>query len=218
MSYLRQCPALTTGAKTMGALLMGAVIALPAATVIAPRVAHAQNQSEGYKFLNAVRESKNNEVLEMLGRPGSSIVNARDVSTGEGALHIVIKRADETYLRFLLQKGADANLRDGKGNTPLLLAVTLGQTDMIPILTAAGANPNLANSAGETPLIRAVQRRDIAMIRVLLNENADPDQADIIAGMSARDYAKQDGRNVVVTKLLADAPKKIRKAVSGPKF
>ena len=218
MSYIRQCPALTTGAKTMGALLMVGVIALPAASVIAPRVAHAQNQSEGYKFLNAVRESKNNEVLEMLGRPGSSIVNARDVSTGEGALHNLIKRAAETYLRFLLQKGADANLRDGKGNTPLLLAVTLGQTDMIPILTAAGANPNLANSAGETPLIRAVQRRDIAMIRVLLNENADPDQADIIAGMSARDYAKQDGRNVVVTKLLADAPKKTRKAVSGPKF
>jgi len=96
--------------------------------------------------------------------------------------------------------------------------VTLGQTGMIPILTAAGANPNLANSAGETPLIRAVQRRDVGMIRVLLTEGADPDQADIMAGMSARDYAKQDGRNPVVTKLLADAPKKVKKAVSGPKF
>ena len=100
----------------------------------------------------------------------------------------------------------------------LLLAVTLGQTNMIPILTAAGANPNLANSAGETPLIRAVQRRDVGMIRVLLAENADPDQADIIAGMSARAYAKQDGRNPIVSKLLEDAPKKVRKAVSGPKF
>ncbi len=178
----------------------------------------AQQQSAGYKFLSAVRDAKNNEVLEMLGRPGSNIVNARDVTTGEGALHIVIKRGDETYLRFLLQKGADANLRDGKGNTPLLLAVTLGQTGMIPILTAAKANPNLGNSAGETPLIRAVQRRDIGMIRILLNEGADPDQTDIIAGMSARAYAKQDGRNPVVTKLLEDAPKKTQKAVSGPKF
>ncbi len=178
----------------------------------------AQQQSAGYKFLSAVRDAKNNEVLEMLGRPGSSIVNARDITTGEGALHIVIKRGDETYLRFLLQKGADANLRDGKGNTPLLLAVTMGQTGMIPILTAAKANPNLGNSAGETPLIRAVQRRDIGMIRILLNQGADPDQADIIAGMSARAYAKQDGRNPVVTKLLEDAPRKTQKAVSGPKF
>ncbi|MEG8026017.1 ankyrin repeat domain-containing protein [Sphingomonas aurantiaca] len=197
-------------------LMLAAAILTPALGVATP--SFAQGQSEGYKFLSAVRDAKNNDVLEMLGRPGSNIINTRDVTSGEGALHIVIKRSDEVYLRFLLQKGADANLRDGKGNTLLLLAVTLGQTGMIPILTAAGANPNLANSAGETPLIRAVQRRDVGMIRVLLTEGADPDQADIMAGMSARDYAKQDGRNPVVTKLLADAPKKVKKAVSGPKF
>ena len=198
-------------------LMLAATLLTPAlACVAAP--AFAQGQSEGYKFLSAVRDAKNNEVLEMLGKPGSNIINTRDVTSGEGALHIVIKRGDEVYLRFLLQKGADANLRDGKGNTPLLLAVTLGQTNMIPILTAAGANPNLANSAGETPLIRAVQRRDVGMIRVLLAENADPDQADIMAGMSARAYAKQDGRNPIVSKLLEDAPRKVRKAVSGPKF
>ena len=197
-------------------LMLATALLTPALGMAAP--AFAQGQSEGYKFLSAVRDAKNNDVLEMLGRPGSNIINTRDVTSGEGALHIVIKRSDEVYLRFLLQKGADANLRDGKGNTPLLLAVTLGQTGMIPILTAAGANPNLANSAGETPLIRAVQRRDVGMIRVLLTEGADPDQADIMAGMSARDYAKQDGRNPVVTKLLADAPKKVKKAVSGPKF
>lgn len=198
-------------------LMLAATLLTPALACVAVP-AFAQGQSEGYKFLSAVRDAKNNDVLEMLGRPGSNIINTRDVTSGEGALHIVIKRSDEVYLRFLLQKGADANLRDGKGNTPLLLAVTLGQTNMIPILTAAGANPNLANSAGETPLIRAVQRRDVGMIRTLLAEGADPDQADIMAGMSARDYAKQDGRNPVVTKLLADAPKKVRKAVSGPKF
>ena len=213
MPYIRPLSSLR-----LSALLMVATVALPVAAIVATEAAQAQNQSEGYKFLNAVRESKNNDVLEMLGRPGSSIVNARDVTTGEGALHIVITRGDETYLRFLLQKGADANLRDGKGNTPLLLAVTTGQAGMIPILTAAKANPNLGNSAGETPLIRAVQRRDVGMIRTLLTEGADPDQADIMAGMSARDYAKQDGRNPVVSTLLAEAPKKTRKAVSGPKF
>ena len=200
----------------IGLILATTLLTPVLACVTAP--AFAQGQSEGYKFLSAVRDAKNNDVLEMLGKPGSNIINTRDVTSGEGALHIVIKRGDEVYLRFLLQKGADANLRDGKGNTPLLLAVTLGQTGMIPILTAAGANPNLANSAGETPLIRAVQRRDVGMIRTLLTEGADPDQADIMAGMSARDYAKQDGRNPIVSKLLVDAPKKVKKAVSGPKF
>ena len=189
---------------------------LPIALLAAP--ATAQQQSESYKFLTAVREAKGDEVTAMLGRPGSQIINTRDIGSGEGALHIVVRRGDETYLRFLLQKGADANLRDGRGNTPLLLAVTGGQAGMIRILTDARANPNLANASGETPLIRAVQRRDATMVRDLLAAGADPDQTDNIAGLSARDYATQDTRNAAIGKLIAETPKKAKRAVAGPKL
>jgi len=191
-------------------LLSLALIAAPVA---------AQQQSEGYKFLSAVREAKNNDVLQILGKPGATPINARDVTTGEGALHIVIKRGDATYLRYLLQKGADPNLRDGKGNTPMLLAAQLSQADMIPILAAAKANPNLANSAGETPLIRAVQQRNVPTVRALLAAKANPDQTDNIAGQSARDYATQDTRYPVLASLFADLPRQGRNpAVAGPKF
>ena len=192
-------------------------LALAALAMLAAPAA-AQQQSEGYKFLQAVRDSKNNDVLQMLGRPGATPINARDITTGEGALHIVIRRGDTTYLRYLLQKGADPNLRDGKGTTPMLLAAQLSQADMIPILAAAKANPNLANAGGETPLIRAVQQRNLPTVRALLAANADPDQTDNLAGMSARDYATQDSRNPALARLLADAPKRARAAVSGPKL
>ncbi|MEK9210629.1 MULTISPECIES: ankyrin repeat domain-containing protein [unclassified Sphingomonas] len=191
------------------AALLG-VIAMPATAQMM--------QSESYKFLQAVREAKGNDVTNMLDRPGASIINTRDVTSGEGALHIVIKRGDETYLRFLLQKGADPNLRDGRGNTPLLLAVGGGQSEMIRILTAAKANPNIGNASGETPLIRAVQRYDIGMVRELLAAGADPDQADNVAGLTAREYASQDPRNTAIAKLFAETPKKTRAAVAGPKF
>ncbi|KTT97183.1 ankyrin [Sphingomonas yabuuchiae] len=193
----------------LAAMLLGA-LAMPAGAQMM--------QSESYKFLQAVREAKGNDVTNMLDRPGASIINTRDVTSGEGALHIVIKRGDETYLRFLLQKGADPNLRDGRGNTPLLLAVAGGQPDMIRVLTAAKANPNIGNASGETPLIRAVQRHDIGMVRELLNAGADPDMADSVAGLSAREYASQDARNTAIAKLFADTPKKTRAAVAGPKF
>lgn len=177
----------------------------------------AQQQSESYKFLQAVRDAKGNEVTQMLDRPGSALINTR-TTAGEGALHIVVKRGDATYLRFLLQKGADPNLRDARGNTPLLLAVQGGHADMIPVLAAARANPNLGSSSGVTPLILATQARSIDMVRLLLAAKADPDQADRVAGQSARDYAAGDPRNTAIAKLFAETPKRVRGAVSGPKF
>jgi uncharacterized protein len=189
-----------------------------AALLLAAAPATAQFQSASYKFLQAVKDSKNQDVEDALNKPGSSIINTRDPSSGEGALHIVVKRGDATYLRFLLAKGADPNLRDGRGNTPLILAVIGGYADLVPILTQRGANLNQGNSSGETPLIMAVHRRDTSMVHDLLAAGADPDQRDIVAGQSARDYAKTDTRSPVIAKMLADAPVVKKKVVSGPKL
>lgn len=191
--------------------------ALLAALLLAPPAA-AQYQSESYKFLQAVRSSKNNEVIEALNRPGSTLVNTRDRTTGEAALHITVKRGDIPYINFLLQKGADPNIRDSRSATPLLIAVDAGQNEVVPILLQHKANPNLANGSGETPLIRAVQRRDLPLVRTLLAAKANPDQKDIIAGLSARDYAQRDTRSPAIAKLLADAPRQGSAAVAGPRL
>ena len=193
-------------------------IALGAALLGTTIPAQAQNQSEGYKFLQAVKDAKGSDVERMLRVPGTTVLNTRDYSTGEGALHIVVRRNDGTYLRYLLAQGANPNIRDGKGNTPLVLATSLGEIDLIQTLLDKKANVNLANSSGETPLIFAVQRRDLGMARTLLAAGADPDQADIIAGKSARDYAIEDTRSTAMAKLMAETPKKARRAVSGPRL
>ncbi|MBY0581325.1 MAG: ankyrin repeat domain-containing protein [Sphingomonas sp.] len=175
-------------------------------------------QSAGYKFLEAVKDAKGEEVTEALNKIGSTIVNTRDFSTRETALHIVAKRGDAVYTRFILQKGGDPNLRDRDGNSPLMVAVTLGNAELVPILIDGKANVNLANDSGETPLIRAVQRRSTQMIRDLLAAGADPDQADSIAGKSARAYANEDVRTPALAKMFADVPKRERRGVSGPKL
>ena len=191
-------------------------VALAALVLTVP--AAAQFGSEGYQFLQAVKESKNDDVIKALDKPGQHIVDTRDVNTGEAALHITVRRGDVPYTTFLLQKGADPNVRDGKGTTPLMLAADTGQDDVVEVLLLARANPNLANAAGETPLIRATQRRDLALARELLANGADADQRDIIAGLSARDYAMRDGRSPALVKLFADTPKRSRAPVAGPRL
>jgi ankyrin repeat protein len=188
-----------------GALLASA---LPAAAQI--------KGSPGYEFLNAVREDKDADVDKILAKPGTRIIDTQDPNSGEGALHIVAKRNDSRYTAYLLAKGANPNLKDKAGNTPLLLAIDRGYAGLIPILLKGKANPNLAGEGGQTPLIKAVLRRDEDMVRALLDAGSDPDRKDYLAGKSARDYANEDTRNSSLAKVFADIPVKSRRAVSGP--
>jgi len=201
----------------MLARILGTALAAALLGTTAPASAQIGG-SDSYKFLQAIRDAKGDDVMTFLNKPGTTIINTRDYKTGETALHIVVKRGDMTYLRFLLAKGADPNAKDDKGITPLLLAATTGESEMIQLLVTSGANVNLGNSSGETPLIRAVQNRDLATARILLTAGADPDQPDLLAGKSAREYATDDARSPAMAKLMADTPKKPRRAVSGPKF
>ena len=108
-------------------LFAGAVVGLfaPVASGIVAPPATAQF-SDSYNFLKAVTDRKGEEVEKFLGEPGTVIINTRDSSTGRTALHIVIERRDSTWLGFLLQRGANPNLADKKGTTPLMLATQLG--------------------------------------------------------------------------------------------
>ena len=160
--------------------------------------AAAQFQSDGYKFLEAVKEREGDVVTQYLKEPGSTLVNTRDITSGETALHIVTRRRDPVWIRFLAQNGANPNIRDKNGETPLQVAVIVGPIDSVEALLKAGADINTTNVAGETPLITAVHRRDVPMVRLLLEKGAKPDQNDN-SGRSARDYvALQSGNTLLL--------------------
>lgn len=161
-------------------------LAALAATALAVPAA-AQMFSEGYEFLKAVKDRDGDAATSALNQPGSVLVNARDIASGETALHIVVARRDLVWLRFLLQKGANPNIAAKNGVTPLVLATNLGFNDGVEALVEGGARVDVTNAAGETPLIAAVHRRDTALVRLLLEKGANADRTDN-SGRSARDY------------------------------
>jgi ankyrin repeat protein len=197
-----------------------AVAMVAAALLLAAVPASAQHYSDGYKYLQAVEKSDLTTVKELVAK-NSTVIDSRDISDGHSALHIVIKRRDASWLRYLLSLGTNPNMADKKGVTPMMLASQIGFVQGIEMLAQKGARIDDSNDAGETPLILAVHKRDIPMLRILLAAGADPDRSDN-SGRTARDYARQDGP---ASSTLAeidkyDKAKKSRKATQtyGPTF
>ena len=179
----------------------GMTLALALLAAVATPLA-AQNYSEGFTFLKAVRERNGATADRILSNPSSVAINHRDPATGEGALHILVRGRDLTWLTFMLGRGARVDIGDREGNTPLILAAQIGWRDGAEQLLGRGAGVNLGNNSGETPLIFAVRRRDLPMVRLLMSQRADPNQTDHSSGNSAIDYARQDARSAAILREL----------------
>lgn len=184
-----------------------------ALALLSPVAAQAQF-SDSYNFLKAVKDADGQKVTDLIQKPGSTVINSRDVTTGETALHLVIARRDSTWLAFLLAKGANPNLTDNSGTSPLMKAVQARFQDGVILLLSGGAQVDKANGSGETPLIRAVQLHDVAVVRLLVAHGANADRRDSIAGMSARDYAERESRTPGLVDALSAA--KTSAAPQGP--
>jgi ankyrin repeat protein len=180
---------------------------LTAFALVLSAPAAAQFQSEGYKFLEAVKDREGDVATEMLNKPGTQVINTRDITSGDTGLHLVVQRRDVLWIRFLLQRGADPNIRNKKGVSPIQLATAMGFTDGVEALIKGGANVNVSDQTGETPLIAAVHQRNPELVRVLLAQGADPDHNDN-SGRSARQYMELMTGNTLMKQVFQDADDK----------
>lgn len=170
-------------------MIAGTALVL-AAAVTAP--AAAQFYSEGYQFLEAVKERNGTDATQMLNQPGSTVINSRDITSGETGLHVTVARRDLVWTRWLLQEEANPNIADNRGRTPLTVATEIGFLEGVEALIRGGARVDVATQTGETPLIFAVHARNIELMQMLLRAGADADRTDN-TGRSAREYAAMAG-------------------------
>ncbi|MFL6767168.1 MAG: ankyrin repeat domain-containing protein [Sphingomicrobium sp.] len=194
-----------------------AVLAL--ALALAPAVATAQgmglNASDGEAFLNAIKDGDSNKALELVNQPGSRVANYRGYN-GDTALHMVTRKRELDWVGFLLSRGADPNIGDSNGDTPMMIAASIGFEEAATQMLRRGARVDATNRRGETALTVAVQQRQPRVVELLLRAGANPDKADHVTGYSPRDYAKRDTRNPQLLKLIETIKPAAKKAVSGP--
>ncbi len=86
----------------------------------------------------------------------------------------LVRSSDAARMRGLFEKGFDApNIRDGKGNTLLMLASYNGQLEMTRVLLENGADPQIANDMGQIPLAGAAFKGNVEMAKVLVEHGAN---------------------------------------------
>ncbi|MES2603630.1 MAG: ankyrin repeat domain-containing protein, partial [Pseudomonadota bacterium] len=89
-----------------------------------------------------------------------------------GTIAAAARANDLAESRELIRAGADINLPEPDGTTPLLWAVYNSSPELVQLLLDAGADPNAANSLGITPLLQASRYGNAVVVSALLASGA----------------------------------------------
>jgi ankyrin repeat protein len=98
----------------------------------------------------------------------------------------------EDIVRFLLEHGAETDVRDGNLWTPLHRTIEGGYATVASLLIKHGADVNAKDDMGRTPLHHATRVGNIALAKVLLDNGADINVVSV-EGKRALDMVKLGG-------------------------
>lgn len=123
-------------------------------------------------------------------------------------IHYAAGQGSPETIRLLVERGANINIKDKYGRTPLHLLALFKRGEVVDLLLELGADINSKDEDGLTPLQSAVKEGSPGTLRALLKHNPDLEQKDRY-GQSLLDLAfrvpGRDGRRAEVAVMLYEA-------------
>ncbi len=105
-------------------------------------------------------------------------------------LHYAVIKNNEYITKYLLEIGANSNLRFEDGATPLIIASENGEAGICLLLLQNGALVNEVDDYGNDALVKAVLYGRTEIVNLLLQFGADPYNKRVI-GKTAIDLAAE---------------------------
>ncbi|MFB6704397.1 ankyrin repeat domain-containing protein [Streptomyces sp. NPDC056333] len=107
----------------------------------------------------------------------SASMNRRQRKKLSRHLFVAVLMGETARVKTLLQTGADPELADSEGTTPLYVASVNGEAEIVRLLLAAGASPDTESKglgSEGTPLCAAACWGHAEAVHALLTHGADP--------------------------------------------
>ncbi len=111
------------------------------------------------------------------------------------------QRGDREAVLKLLEEGADINVGDAQGRTPVMIATYQHNTDMVRVLLQAGADVNIRDNNKENPLLHAGAQGWLDILSLAIEAHADTRLTNRFGGISIIP-ASERGHVEVVRELL----------------
>jgi|GEM_PF-1460957 len=121
------------------------------------------------------------EAMILLLRSGAVVEGKGTPGDATPLLVAVINKQLEAA-RILLGCGANPNVRDDEGDSPLRMSVEKDDREMATLLLRCGADKTInsfGGFSGMTALGRAVWQLNVPMVKLLLDAGADPESLDL---------------------------------------
>lgn len=93
---------------------------------------------------------------------------------GETVLHLIARKPNqEAIVKYFIDKGVDMTKTDHRGNTPLMLASSAKDLNVVKLLSAKIKDINAKNAKGESALTQAVRGSSPEVMAYLMEKSAD---------------------------------------------
>uniref|UniRef100_A0A3B4X162 Ankyrin repeat and EF-hand domain containing 1a n=1 Tax=Seriola lalandi dorsalis TaxID=1841481 RepID=A0A3B4X162_SERLL len=128
-----------------------------------------------YRLLQWVHEGDKEQIEKMVNLGVENLINLAEPQDGTGVLHVAVSANNRDLVSFLLSHGAQPNIQDKKGRTPIMLAAELGNDTILALLAQSHADLRLEDAEGKGVLFYCMYptKRHTRCLQLALRCQAD---------------------------------------------